>query len=89
MNPSFRVAEALGDIERWLDGVSTRRLSNGLEVIVSPDSRSPLVATAIAYRAGTRDEEDGLGGTAHFLEHMMFKGSERFGRNGRATDLSI
>ena len=78
MNHSFRAAEALGDIERWLDGVSTRRLGNGLEVIVSPDSRSPLVATAVAYRAGTRDEAEGLGGTAHFLEHMMFKGSGRY-----------
>lgn len=78
MNAFLRAAEALGDIERWLEGVSSRRLDNGLNVVVSPDDRSPLVATAVAYRAGTRDEAEGLGGTAHFLEHLMFKGSSRY-----------
>ncbi|MEM8996746.1 MAG: pitrilysin family protein [Acidobacteriota bacterium] len=74
-----RPAAALADIERFFDGVSSRRLDNGLDVHVAADSRSPLAACAIAYRAGTRDEDPAVGGVAHFLEHMMFKGSERFG----------
>ena len=56
-----------------------RRLDNGLTLCVVENRRVPVVATALIYRAGTRDESPGLGGTAHFLEHMMFKGSERFG----------
>lgn len=54
------------------------RLDNGLTVCLLPDSRVPLVSTALYYRAGTREEEPGQGGIAHFLEHMMFKGSERY-----------
>ena len=54
-------------------------LSNGLTVVTVPSRRAPLVATALAYRAGTRDEADGFGGVAHYLEHMMFKGSSRYG----------
>ncbi len=55
------------------------RLENGLKVILVPSRRAPVVAHAIAYGAGARDETAGHGGTAHFLEHMMFKGSAEFG----------
>src|SRR5207244_7983610 len=41
--------------------------------------QAPLVASVLYYRVGTRDEPAGRGGVAHFLEHMMFKGSARFG----------
>lgn len=56
-----------------------RRLDNGLTLCVVENRRVPVVATAVIYRAGTRDEVPGQGGVAHFLEHMMFKGSERYG----------
>ncbi|MEM8933910.1 MAG: pitrilysin family protein [Acidobacteriota bacterium] len=46
---------------------------------VLADARAPVVASVLAYRAGTRDERPGEEGAAHFLEHMMFKGSARFG----------
>ena len=55
------------------------RLGNGLTVCLLENRQAPVVTTALAYRAGTRDETPGHGGTAHFLEHMMFKGSARFG----------
>jgi zinc protease len=55
------------------------RLDNGLVVCLLSNRRAPVVTTALIYRAGTRDEEPGRGGTAHFLEHMMFKGSARYG----------
>ena len=54
-------------------------LANGLTVCLLENRRAPVVTTALFYRAGTRDEEPGQGGTAHFLEHMMFKGSCRYG----------
>ncbi len=55
------------------------RLGNGLTVCVLENRQAPVVTTALSYRAGTRDEPPGHGGVAHFLEHMMFKGSARFG----------
>jgi zinc protease len=55
------------------------RLANGLTVCVLENHQAPVVTTALCYRAGTRDEAPGHGGLAHFLEHMMFKGSARFG----------
>jgi zinc protease len=55
------------------------RLANGLTVCVLENHQAPVVTTALCYRAGTRDEPPGHGGVAHFLEHMMFKGSARFG----------
>ena len=55
------------------------RLDNGLTVCVLENRQAPVVTTALFYRVGTRDEVAGHGGTAHFLEHMMFKGSARFG----------
>ncbi len=67
------------DLRRVLPQPRIRRLANGLTLCVVENHRVPVVATAIIYRVGARDESPGLGGAAHFLEHMMFKGSERFG----------
>jgi zinc protease len=57
-----------------------RQLDNGLRVCVLTNRQAPLVATALCFRAGTRDEPKGQGGIAHFLEHMMFKGAALYGR---------
>lgn len=53
-------------------------LGNGLTVCLLVNPQAPTVTSALWYRAGTRDEEPGHGGTAHFLEHMMFKGSSGY-----------
>ena len=55
------------------------RLGNGLTVCLLENRQAPIVTSALFYRAGTRDEPAGHGGVAHFLEHMMFKGSDRYG----------
>jgi zinc protease len=55
------------------------RLANGLTVCLVENHQAPIVTSALFYRAGTRDEPTGHGGVAHFLEHMMFKGSARYG----------
>jgi zinc protease len=52
-------------------------LDNGLEVVVIPDRRAPVVTHMIWYRVGSADEEPGRSGLAHFLEHLMFKGTEK------------
>lgn len=50
-------------------------LDNGLQVVVIPDKRAPVVTHMIWYKAGSADEPEGQSGVAHFLEHLMFKGT--------------
>lgn len=50
-------------------------LENGLEVVVIPDRRAPVVTHMIWYKVGSADEPEGQSGVAHFLEHLMFKGT--------------
>ena len=50
-------------------------LGNGLEVVVVPDHRAPVVTHMIWYKVGAADETPGKSGLAHFLEHLMFKGT--------------
>src|SRR5579862_1914912 len=53
------------------------KLDNGLEVVVIPDHRAPVVTHMIWYKVGGADETPGKSGLAHFLEHLMFKGTEK------------
>jgi len=55
-------------------------LDNGLTVITREDHSVPIVTTMIWYRVGSRYETPGITGISHFLEHMMFKGTERYGK---------
>src|ERR1700730_14915073 len=52
-------------------------LGNGLQVVVIPDHRTPVVTQMIWYKVGSADETPGKSGLAHFLEHLMFKGTSR------------
>jgi zinc protease len=56
-------------------------LSNGLEVVVIPDHRTPVVTHMIWYKVGAADETAGKTGLAHFLEHLMFKGTTKHPQN--------
>src|SRR5262245_12716056 len=53
------------------------KLDNGLEVIVVPDHRAPVVTHYVWYRVGSADEPAGTSGIAHFLEHLMFKSTDK------------
>src|SRR5215467_7314016 len=55
-------------------------LDNGLQLLVLEDHRSPGVAVQVWYRVGSRNERPGATGLAHFLEHMMFKGTPTHGK---------
>jgi zinc protease len=57
--------------------VSHFTLANGLELVVVPDRRTPVVTHMIWYRVGSADEPPGKSGIAHFLEHLMFKGTAK------------
>ena len=52
-------------------------LANGLELVVIPDHRAPVVTHMIWYKVGAADETPGKSGLAHFLEHLMFKGTAK------------
>ena len=52
-------------------------LANGLEVVVIPDHRAPVVTHMLWYKVGSADETPGKSGLAHFLEHLRFKGTAK------------
>lgn len=54
-------------------------LDNGLKVLLLEDHKSPAVTFQVWYRVGSRNEQDGKSGLAHFLEHMLFKGTPSTG----------
>ena len=54
-------------------------LDNGLKILLLEDHKSPAVTFQVWYRVGARNEKDGKSGLAHFLEHMMFKGTPSTG----------
>jgi zinc protease len=56
--------------------VSEFKLQNGLQVLVIPDHRAPVVTQMVWYKVGSADEPPGSSGIAHFLEHLMFKGTD-------------
>ena len=56
--------------------VSEFRLANGLQAVVIEDHRAPVVVNMVWYRIGAADEAPGHSGVAHFLEHLMFQGTE-------------
>ncbi|MGH7304361.1 MAG: M16 family metallopeptidase [Candidatus Rokuibacteriota bacterium] len=64
---------------RAADRVTTATLDNGLRVLLLEDARSPIVSFQVWYRVGSRNERQGATGIAHFLEHLMFKGTPSHG----------
>lgn len=57
---------------------TTFELSNGLQLVVLPDHSLPIVTHMVFFRAGSADDPPGRTGVAHYLEHLMFKGTERY-----------
>jgi predicted Zn-dependent peptidase len=59
--------------------VIEHRLGNGLQILLLPKRNVPAVSYTTFFRVGSRNEEPGRTGMAHFLEHMMFNGAEKYG----------
>jgi zinc protease len=57
--------------------ISNFMLANGMQVIVIPDHRTPVVTHMVWYKVGAADETAGKTGLAHFLEHLLFKGTKK------------
>ncbi len=67
---------------RSLGGIAEYRLeSNGLRVLLMPKKAAPVVTFMVTYHVGSRNEVTGTTGATHLLEHLMFKGTERFDRS--------
>jgi zinc protease len=65
--------------------IEERQLDNGLKVLLVERHFDPVVAVMLWYKVGARNELEREAGVSHFLEHMMFKGSQKFGKG--AIDL--
>ncbi len=67
-------------------GVSEFRLDNGMQVLVIPNHKAPVVKHMVWYKAGSVDEPHGRSGTAHLLEHLMFRGTRNI-KDGQFNDI--
>jgi zinc protease len=65
-----------GALPALAEDVSYFTLENGLEAVVIEDHRAPVVVHMVWYKAGAADERKGKSGIAHYLEHLMFKGTD-------------
>ncbi len=61
---------------KLVENVGTFELENGMLAVVIPDHRAPVVTHMVWYRVGSADERPGESGIAHFLEHLMFQGTD-------------
>jgi len=59
--------------------IQERTLDNGLTLLMIEDHTAPLISYQVYYQVGSRHERPGLTGMAHFFEHMMFRGSNKYG----------
>ncbi len=53
-------------------------LANGMKIVVKEDHRAPVVVSQVWYKVGSAQEHSGITGVSHVLEHMMFKGTEKY-----------
>ncbi len=60
------------------EGVTKTTLPNGLTVLLKESHRAPVGSFWVWYRVGSRNEHTGITGISHWVEHMMFRGTERF-----------
>ena len=72
---ALSTAGAAPKAERFAPDASGFTLENGMRVVVIPDHRTPVVTHMVWYNVGAADEPEGKSGVAHFLEHLMFKGT--------------
>ncbi|HEX4533133.1 MAG TPA: pitrilysin family protein [Rhizomicrobium sp.] len=63
-------------------------LQNGMQVLVVPDHRAPIVTQMVWFKVGGMDDPPGISGLAHFFEHMMFRGTKAVPGDGFATTVA-
>lgn len=77
LSPAAVAAETASSTQQpQSSDVTSFMLDNGLQVVVIPDRRAPVVTHMLWYKVGSADEDPGKSGIAHFFEHLMFKGTK-------------
>lgn len=71
---AFEFVKTSGGIEEY------RLKANGLQVLLLPEAAAPVATFMVTYRVGSRNERAGLTGATHLLEHLMFKGTDRYNK---------
>ncbi len=61
--------------------VTEAKLPNGMTALIVPNNKLPIFSLYLFYKVGGKNEVPGITGASHFLEHMMFKGTKKFGKN--------
>ena len=57
------------------------KLDNGMTALIAPNPKLPIFSLYLFYKVGGKNEVPGITGASHFLEHMMFKGAKKYGKN--------
>ena len=73
-------APAVRTVQTQAGAVQEVVLNNGLKVILKENHAAPVVTWAVGYKVGSRNEPVGATGSAHLLEHMLFKGTKTLGK---------
>jgi zinc protease len=76
-NTASQSMSALKAADALYDGIISEKLPNGLRVFLKPVPSSPVVTTMVAYKVGSSDEDLDNTGLSHYLEHLMFKGTDK------------
>ncbi len=71
------------------NNVVHKKLSNGINVLILNRGYSPTLAFDISFRVGSADESYSTAGAAHFLEHMLFKGTDKIGTTDYESEVKI
>ena len=70
-------------------GIKEYQLDNGLKIVLKPDSSNPSFSWQVWYKVGSRNEELNYTGIAHYLEHIMFKGTDQFAKGEIAQAIQL
>lgn len=74
----FALSTAPIDAQAGVFNPASFTLDNGMQVVVLPNHRAPVVLHMVWYKAGSTSEPEGKSGIAHLLEHLMFKGTKKY-----------
>ncbi|MEM8484538.1 MAG: pitrilysin family protein [Bacteroidota bacterium] len=80
---TFTFNEVLGGIEHY------EHKKNGLQVLLLQQTAAPVVTFMVTYHVGSRHEATGLTGATHFLEHLMFKGTEKYNKQAKTSVFNV
>lgn len=84
----FAVVTSGANASEQKPNITEFTLENGLRLVVIPDRRAPVVTHMAWYKVGSADEPKGKSGIAHFLEHLMFKGTSNYQNDEFSTAVS-